>query len=130
MEKAIKKAIEGGYMQDRGWTESMFFASFLKEPSAHYLDHIFWQCLGKAEGWGTEMVLIDEKGHPKEWCYYYHCPVCGEIVTGELQECLNECQTENAPIESWLYEWHNFIDHIASGKSIDSFFEELLSAKE
>lgn len=27
---------------------------------------------------------------------------------------------------AWKDEWHNFIDHIAEGKSIDSFFNELL----
>lgn len=25
----------------------------------------------------------------------------------------------------WIYEWHCFIDHLAAGKSIESFFEEL-----
>ena len=28
--------------------------------------------------------------------------------------------------EQWKDEWHRFIDHLASGKSADSFFEELL----
>lgn len=26
----------------------------------------------------------------------------------------------------WVYQWHLFIDHIASGKSADEFFKELV----
>jgi len=26
----------------------------------------------------------------------------------------------------WLYEWHRLIDHLASRKTVDSFFEELI----
>lgn len=26
----------------------------------------------------------------------------------------------------WRYEWHSFIDYLADGKDIESFFEKLL----
>lgn len=28
--------------------------------------------------------------------------------------------------DNWLYYWHRFIDHLASGKDIDSFFTNLM----
>ncbi len=109
MEKAIKKAIEGGWdsctcgftinklnghasycsmNQTSGWSTSIF------------LDPLFWQALGKAEGWGkTETTEIVNYGLPAE---------------------------DFLVIDTWLYEWHNFIDHLAEGKDINSFFEELL----
>lgn len=31
---------------------------------------------------------------------------------------------------SWSDEWHNLIDHLAEGKDIDSFFNELLCKKQ
>lgn len=30
------------------------------------------------------------------------------------------------PQEEYMYHWHNFIDHIADGKSVDSFFELII----
>ena len=35
----------------------------------------------------------------------------------------------NSPLDemlTWQYEWHRFIDHLASGKPADDFFKELL----
>jgi len=31
--------------------------------------------------------------------------------------------------KAWQYYWHSFIDHLAEGKDIDSFFKELLNNK-
>ena len=30
---------------------------------------------------------------------------------------------------SWLYHWHHFIDHLAEGKSIEDFFQNLNAEK-
>ena len=91
IETAIKKAIEGGYIYTKEYTqESMDFLvkTFVAHQWQILYDPLFWQALGKAEGWSAD----PESGH------------------------------------YWLEQWHHFIDHIASGKSVDSFFEELLSA--
>ena len=87
METAIKKAIEGGY-DGHGLTldsGAVIYDRFLLDP-------LFWQCLGKAEGWIDEM-------------YEY---------------------TNEHDIPGWHVKWLLFIDHIAEGKDIDSFFNELL----
>lgn len=96
MEKALKKALEGGwtggitYLGDRTIEEKVsFFANdyefcFEKE----LLNPLFWQALGKAMGWETSPSF--------------------------------DYGTD------WATEWHSFIDHLAQGKDIDSFFNELL----
>lgn len=144
IETAIKEAVRGGWKyQGQEHTNATVRKNdvkvYMKNADDYkiyipfrdfFLDSYFWQCLGKARGWGEEMVLIDEIDHPKEWCYYNHCAICGEVVSGELQECGNECSTDNAPIKSWNYEWHRFIDHLASGRDAESFFKKLLHTKE
>jgi len=57
-----------------------------------FLKPLFWQCLGKAEGWFQD----DCKGRIHK---YRTC---------------------------WRCEMHNFIDHLISGKDIESFFTNLL----
>lgn len=49
MEEAIKKAIEGGYLKALNDITGLP-SDFLNE-SAVLLDPLFWQALGKAEGW-------------------------------------------------------------------------------
>lgn len=74
------------------------------------LDPTVWEAVAKVEGWGTEMVMIDEAGHPKEWCYYNHCDRCGAVISDEEEGCPEGCESDNAPIPSWLYEMHRFLD--------------------
>lgn len=72
------------------------------------LDPLFFQALGKAEGWGYEegkyqkyekgiLQTIDENNGKKSFSY-----------------------------EGWLKQMHLFIDHLAEEKEIDLFFKELL----
>lgn len=131
IEQAIKIALKNDW-KPKGQNFSLDSIAYkvqvlnkVKYKERFYLDPLFWQALGRGLGWGTEMVMIDEPGQPKEWCYFMHCPVCGEIVVGEREECPNECETENPPIISWIYHWHLFIDHLAEGKSISEFFDKL-----
>ena len=86
MEKAIKKAINGGY---KGCTDAVWNESTLLDP-------LFWQALGKAEGWGKTM-------------------------TSRSGVRMRDIYT--------VY-WHDFVDHLAEGKDINSFFEDLLTNKE
>ncbi len=137
-QEAIQKMIEGGYRPKNGFIWGIESGRYIIMDDKGQrignlsitdilLDPESWKCLGseKAMRWGNEIVMIDEVGHPKEWYYFLRCPVCGEIVTGELQECPNNCETEKAPIESWLYEWHRLIDTLAEGKSIDDYFKTI-----
>lgn len=85
MEKAIKKAIEGEYKILRKTRMDNYLSSDVNKA---LLDPLFWQALGKAEGWDKH-----------SW---------------------------GGKVELWKFEWHRFTDHLASGKDINSFFEELL----
>lgn len=75
----------------------------------------FWQSLGKALGWGKE--LLGEG----------YCGKCYEGASQMNHDCERwQVGTHEA---SYLYYWHRFIDHLAENKSIESFFE-LLEPKE
>lgn len=102
MEKAIKLAIEGGWdssaMEWHGCQESITHDIWEKAV----LSPLFWQALGKSLGWAKS---VDEDGdinrEPSSWQYRFGNP-------------------------QWLWYQHKFIDHLAEGKDINSFFEELL----
>lgn len=70
----------------------------LREP---FLDPAFWQALGKARGWA--------KG---KWCNDSEC--------GEEGEHYHQVSERN-----WLYKWHSFIDHLATGADAETFFKSL-----
>lgn len=106
MEKAIKKAIEGGYRCIEKNCNRFKFADgspdLLENRIEHikaniyqtFLDPLFWQALGKSEGWGEDHL----------------CWECGAEEGG-----------------GYKAHWHSFIDHLAEGKGIHSFFEKLIS---
>jgi len=79
IEQAIQKALDGGWNGHQSW---------IKNPSAVFLDPLFWRSLGKAMGWCTEEVA-------------------------------------RYGLIGYVAYWHRFIDHLASGKDANSFFEEL-----
>lgn len=112
MEQAIKKAIEGGYRKDIvedhadlcscGGSTTCAGKDHYKNGNFYKicLDPLFWQALGKAEGWKN---------------------------TGVFRACLcAEKKFHTHEIEEWEVRWHSFIDHLIAGKDIDSFFNELL----
>ena len=104
MEKAIKKAKEGGYK-----------AGSFADDGGRYelLDPLFWQALGKAMGW-KDMFM-------------------GEPIDKKMQKWLDEREKEtgepynkSCKREGWLHYWLTFILHLAEGKDAESFFNELL----
>lgn len=106
MEKAIKKAIEGGYERYSISFKIEWFSENIEEKYRILLDPFFWQALGKAMGWSKNCrsyskALGRGNGQP--------------IFQGRVYE-----------IGSWRYHWHNFIDHLAEGKDAESFFAELI----
>lgn len=108
MDKFKECAIKGGY----SWTGTKGQAEMLLDPEA-------WKCCGKAEGWssGCNICLKDGITH--------------SYSNGWADECENPKQhlTEGHKYP-WQIEWHRFIDHIASGGDIDTFFTNLLSKRE
>lgn len=103
MKNAITKAIEGGwsdtlYRVDTGNTEVWTHHSSL------LLDPLFWQALGKNLGWVTD----NED-------YFLKETIAGGLIS------------RTYGIWTWRNEWHNFIDHLASGNDPESFFKDLLT---
>lgn len=64
------------------------------------LDPLFWQSLGRGLGWKTA-------------CYK-------SLDTDGLEKDFQG---------AWVWYWHRFIDHLAEGKDIESFFNNLLNTK-
>lgn len=91
MEEAIKRAVMVGY--DYVEIKENEFAPLLRMSANNIalLDPLFWQALGRHEGWGKESYFEDQWDE-----------------------------------ESWKKQMHSFIDHIAEGKSVDSFFDGIL----
>ncbi len=96
MEKAIKKAIEGGYATKccQEFNSGSNHHLVLHEKEYFWCNPLFWQALGKAEGWDDDIKKL-------ELTPIYYVP-------------------------RWRREWHRFIDHLAEGKDAESFFNELL----
>lgn len=95
LERAIEKAKEGGAPWEP-WNVKQSHKQFIT-PEEVFMSPIFWQCLGKALGWGDES----------------ECPLacCGGI-----------CPI-NIPM--WQSQWHRFISHLSGGGTIGSFFENI-----
>lgn len=103
MEQAIQKVREVGYFP-------LYSVTGNEKPvtakEAILLDPLFWQALGKALGLGVQ--IGDYKGDVH---------VNHESNGGN---CTELCIVPSVKI------WHSFIDHLAEGKSADSFFKELI----
>lgn len=118
MKEAIQKAIEGGWIPfGEKITEWEFYDGILKvfalDGKKHrlkeyylqeqiILDPFFWQALGKVEGWDTSNM--------KQW--WQKSDIRDKITL----------------LDRWENEMHSFIDHIAGGGDVDSFFKKLLKA--
>lgn len=112
IQETIKKAIEGGY----NWESRRdYMAGGTASQCLLVCDPEFWKALGKSLGWqGTEMRM---------------CVGCGIALKSDEKETMDgKCPKCNSDIEyfegQWLLEWHLFIDHLAEGKSLESFFKE------
>lgn len=109
MQEAIKRATGAGY---KNWAirytdtdiEPYLYPDF---RAVVLFDPLFWQALGKAGGWNDETKDLSE----------FYKDGMGYILD------------ENGEIPTWQYRWHQLIDHLAEGKDIDSFFNELLKKK-
>ncbi len=131
IEGAIKRAIKGGWSVNHCFPEIHTYATKLPSVDWRWLESgdvrefmqfgtivnqpLFWICLGKSLGWGE-----------------YVCSYCGKAVTLKTYPEYTTCEEDGMlveelyPIKGHLKYWHDFIDWIAAGKDIDSFFEEII----
>lgn len=103
MKDAIQKAIEGGFVETDFHRENDDYSTLM--PSAVWSDPLFWQALGKAMGFN-------------DTCYH--------LGQGAFRHTTQSCGDPHS-MKRWQYEWHDFIDALAEGKSPDEFFTQLLN---
>ena len=135
METAIKIAIENGWLQkflkQNYWSLCDNCIEFTDIDTGHdsdkmvihevLLDPLFWQAWTKGMGWDTGAKIR-------------MCVGCGAALRNNEQPTMdgkhggkNGCGSDIYTYEGqWIIEWHCFIDHLAEGKDIDSFFTNLL----
>ena len=131
MEQAIKIAIENGWDKMIGISDHIINTPknipwYLRNNIHGQLsvcnDPLFWQALGKGLGWGRVTqkdccTLCGEKMPEGEEVFLYHGYSC-------------PCPKPKLPAKrEWKDEWHRFIDYLAEGKDIDSFFADLIHTK-
>ena len=111
IQDTIKKAYGAGYqfpkhygkilVEFKNELEEGFMESYNIAMHEIFLDPDFWKCLGKAMGWDDyHYIGYDQK--------------LGAMVADE-----------RIGVDEWQFQWHKLIDHLAEGKSIESYFEEL-----
>ena len=116
IEQAIGKAIEGGYMPfKRG---RLVFNK-------------------KTESWWHQWGDINEDGdkvtfeNPTAWhsLQYFNKLLLDPSFWQSLGKAIGWGENQYSPgeglVDGWLYYWHNFIDHLADGGTIESYFEKL-----
>jgi hypothetical protein len=85
------------------WTLPETQSSFMIPVQETFLDPRFWQSLGQALGWETPChvyIACSQGDACTVWDGYY-----------------------------WMYQWHCFIQHLADGKTAESFFATLSPAR-
>jgi len=134
--EAITKAVKGGWkelhgeitIQKNGTNSQIYHYDWAWGVTATglprglplpcvFLDPSFWQSLGKAMGWETK----EEK--------YCECDEWVNPFDGGAEFCSRCGKKLNSRIvftgKMWETKWHRFIDHLAEGKTVESFFETL-----
>lgn len=104
------------------------------------LDPLFWQALGKAEGWEQpndkyHWCQVNDEG-VKNGVKFFQGELIGETKTKisykvitrgrKTPVIIHKKYIELSPRNEWRRVWHRFIDHIASGGDAESFFNNLL----
>jgi hypothetical protein len=108
MNKAILLAIKGGLKEGEGW-------KFMRANS-------YWAIWLNGNGDETNIAIEKYLLSPEFW------QALGKAC-GWPQDDSHDVIFEVWKKERWLGRWHAFIDHLAEGKSPDSFFESLLADK-
>lgn len=116
MQQAISKAIEGGYK--RGSMIKLRGECNIGIYDHALLDPLFWQALENAMNWKEETVSYSIKSKQ------YTIVNSPNIVKRGAHTITRRRWKKNA--KPWLSHQHDFIDHLASGKDADSYFQRLL----
>ena len=107
--EAIQKAVDSGYKYrnkdlrydanlDEWYVDDSDGGYLVLSENLFFIDPEFWKCLGMAMKWCSGVEL------PNGLC--------------------NNCRRLFCD-SSWLHHWHNFIDTLAEGKTIDDYFETI-----
>lgn len=97
MEKAIKRAIEGGFSRSNMGEYLIKLPEYAKNQI--WNDPQFWKALARAEKW-------------------YFCTT--HTVGGQETRC------EEIEHDEWVKKWHDFINHLAKDGTPEEFFNNLL----
>ena len=104
VEQAMTEALAHGYKPDlEQIPEAAEFSPLqiaVAMKSDVFLEPGFWQALGRARRWTTDEDGKYWQGSMAEWKSNY-----------------------------WKTHWHDFIDHLATGRDAESFFEIVLKTK-
>jgi len=119
IQEALNTAVEGGYHQYgsdgmdtdyegatndySAWTRKDNESSFIVPTEETFLDPQFWQALGRALGWSET------------------CDLAISCVPGA--EACQRCRGD-----SWMQQWHCFIQALAEGHTPEAFFAPLTSS--
>lgn len=114
IEKAIEKAIDGGFptsklrtkienLNKTGIGAPNLVTSYDIEPLV--LNPLFWKCLGTAMGW-------KDLANKNFDIYELRMNLASKTVVQKFTE-------------TWRWQMHLFIGHLAEGKDIESFFANL-----
>lgn len=110
-ELAVKKAKEGGYIGGKNTLKTT-----RKLTAYDLVNPLFWWALGKSLGWKRlfAMSSYGTTGGKESGDWYYD----------GLREDDNSNPETTTP--EWHYRWIKFIDHLAEGKDIESYFQGIL----
>jgi hypothetical protein len=120
IQEVIDKAVEGGYhiygsdgmdtyyeganSEFSAWTRKDNESSFMVPTEETFLDHRFWQALGRALGWSEAcdltIICVREAEEGQRYRGYY-----------------------------WMFQWLRFTQALAHGNTPEAFFAHLLSSQ-
>lgn len=124
VETAIQMAYGDGWrpiehMKPKVISEDLAFSIWCSQGDGIFLAPKFWSSLGKAMGWrercrtcGGEVTRTETPGYPVLQ------------AMGGISECPHRCPNKDFE-EGWKHEWYQFIDHLAEGGTIESFFDTM-----
>ncbi len=127
METAIKKAIEGGW-GPRGDTRSKPVEK-IRTRARHM--PMRWAYFKNHDGSTISMHRMEVCGDPTFW---QSLCLGAKLITPTIDRHnsgkFSGPRIEKVRVtkrETWVYYWHDFIDHLASGGTPDDFFKDLLA---
>lgn len=121
MNEAMKKAEEGGYKYRICHLCGILSCGCSRAQIL--LDPLFWQALGKAEGWYESAAYYKCENRQ---CSYSEIEELDSVLDGFCSKCGTAKVQFEKGTKRYVYIWHNFIDHLIEGKLTDDFFKELL----